>query len=148
MKNSTMTSKAAHALNGAVVILDESNLVFDGDINTYAYQITLKNGSTIGGEGSTFRTGYNWNSQFNTVYESGKPENVMNTISADIAMYDTRRTMTFNIADKAPLTVSGSFVPAEDGHYNALVKTGAGVMTITQPLETVGNVSINEGNDC
>ena len=145
LKNSTMTSKAAHALNGAVVILDESALNFDGDINTYAYQITLKNGSTIGGEGSSFRTGYDWNSQFNTVYESGTTENVMNTISADIAMYDTRRTMTFNIADKAPLTVSGSFVPAEDGHYNALVKTGAGVMTITQPLETVGNVSINEG---
>ncbi|MBR5710902.1 MAG: autotransporter-associated beta strand repeat-containing protein [Thermoguttaceae bacterium] len=146
LKDSTMTSKADHALNGGVFILDKSDLIFNGEINTYAHQITLKNGSTIGGTttNSCFRTGHLWNSQFFTVYESGKPENVMNTISANIAMFDTGKTMTFNIADKAPLTISGSFVPAASGHYNALLKTGAGTLTLTGQ-NSYGTTTVSEG---
>ncbi len=147
LTNSTMTTSTDHTTNGTVFTLDNSNLKFDGVVNSYIHQITLKNGSTISGTtaSSQFRTGHQWNSQFFTVYESGKPENVMNTISADIAMFDTSKTTTFNIAEKAPLTFSGNFLPAASGHYNALTKTGAGEMTLTQPLANVGNVTIDQG---
>nr|MCR5163396.1 autotransporter-associated beta strand repeat-containing protein [Thermoguttaceae bacterium] len=146
LKNSTMTTNTPHTTNGTVFTLDNSSLIFNGEVNSYCHQITLKNGSTISGttDGSQFRTGHNWNSQFFTVYEDGKPENVMNTISADIAMYDTRRTTTFNIADKAPLTFSGSFVPAADGHYNAVTKTGAGTLTLTGANQH-GATTVSEG---
>ena len=78
------------------------------------------------------------------MYDEGAEENVMNTISANISMYNTGRTMTFNIADKAPLTFSGSFVPAGSGHYNALVKTGAGTLTLTG-ANRHGTTTVSEG---
>lgn len=146
LTDSTMTTKSDHGLNGTVLTLDASSLIYDGAINSYAHQVTLKNGSTISGTtaGSEFRTGHNWNSQFFTVYDEGAEENVMNTISANISMYNTGRTMTFNIADKAPLTFSGSFVPAGSGHYNALVKTGAGTLTLTG-ANRHGTTTVSEG---
>ena len=131
LTNSTLTTNTSHTTNGTVFTLDNSSLIFDGEVNSYIHQITLKNGSTIAGtgDGSCFRTGHNWNSQFTTSVDG--TEEKMNTISADIAMYNTGRTATFNVADKAPLTISGSFIPADDGHSNMIVKTGAGVLTLT-----------------
>lgn len=146
LTDSTMTTKSDHGLNGTVITLDASSLIYDGAINSYAHQVTLKNGSTISGTsaGSEFRTGHNWNSQFFTVYDEGAEEDVMNTISANIAMYNTGRTMTFDIADKAPLTVSGNFIPAANGHYNALVKTGDGTLILTGANQH-GTTTVSEG---
>ncbi|MBR6435064.1 MAG: autotransporter-associated beta strand repeat-containing protein, partial [Thermoguttaceae bacterium] len=144
LTNSTLTTNTSHTTNGTVFTLDNSSLIFDGEVNSYIHQITLKNGSTIAGtgEGSCFRTGHNWNSQFTTSVDG--TEEKMNTISADIAMYNTGRTATFNVADKAPLTISGSFIPADEGHYNAIVKTGAGVLTLTGQ-NSHGTTTVSEG---
>ncbi|MCR5165186.1 MAG: autotransporter-associated beta strand repeat-containing protein [Thermoguttaceae bacterium] len=146
LTDSTMTTKSDHGLNGTVITLDHSSLIYDGAINSYAHQVTLKNGSTISGTtaASEFRTGHDWNSQFFTVYDEGAEADVMNTISANIAMYNTGRTMTFDIADKAPLTVSGNFVPAANGHYNALVKTGEGTLILTGANQH-GATTVSEG---
>ena len=132
LTNSTLTTNTNHSTNGTVFTLDNSSMIFDGELNTYIHQVNLKNGSSLTGTGddSCFRTGHNWDSKFTTQYVDGTEEK-MNTISANIAMYNTGRTATFNVADKAPLTISGSFIPADDGHSNMIVKTGAGVLTLT-----------------
>ena len=132
LTNSTLTTNTSHTTNGSVFTLDNSSLIFDGEVNSYIHQITLKNGSSIAGTSadSTVRTGHLWNSQITTQYVDGTEEK-MTTISANIAMYDTGKTATFNVADKAPLTISGSFIPAEEGHSNKIVKTGAGILTLT-----------------
>ena len=130
LKDSTLTTYRDHSTNGMTFILDHGTITANrAGINTYIDNWYLKNGSTV--NGTTFRTGHNWDSNIYTQYDEGQPANVMNTISADIAMYNKDRIMTFDIADKAPLTVSGNFVPAANGHYNALVKTGAGTLTLT-----------------
>ena len=146
VKDSTLTTSRDHSFNGTNLTLDHGTLTANGAVNTYIYNLYLKNGSTVNGTaaGSQFRVGHQWNSNFYTLYEDGTPEDVMNEISADIAMYNTGRTMTFNIADKAPLTVSGSFVPAANNHYNALVKTGAGTMTLTGQ-NSHGATTVSEG---
>ena len=146
LKDSTLTTSRDHSTNGTTFTLDHGTLTANGAVNTYISNVYLKNGSTINGttDNSTVRTGHFWNSNFYTLYDNGKPENVMNEISADIAMYNTDRTMTFNIADKAPLTVSGRFIPAGSGQYNALVKTGAGTMTLTGQ-NSHGTTTVSEG---
>ncbi len=142
VKNSTLTTSCDHSTNNTVITLDNGVLNFDGKVNSYAHQIYMKNGSSI--TGTQFSAGHNWNSQFITQYENGTPENVMNEISADIAMYNTGRTITFNVADKAPLTVSGSLIPMDPGHYNALDKTGAGTLTLTAP-NSHSTTTVSEG---
>ncbi|MBQ2620428.1 MAG: autotransporter-associated beta strand repeat-containing protein [Thermoguttaceae bacterium] len=144
LTNSTLTTNTSHTTNGTVFTLDNSSLIFDGEVNSYIHQITLKNGSSIAGTGedSCFRTGHNWNSQFTTSADGTEEKPV--TISANIAMYNTGKTATFNVADKAPLTISGSFIPAEEGHYNAIVKTGAGVLTLTGQ-NSHGATTVSEG---
>ncbi len=142
VKNSTLTTSCDHSTNNTVITLDNGVLNFNGKVNSYAHQIYMKNGSSI--TGTQFSAGHNWNSQFITQYENGTPENVMNEISADIAMYNTGRTITFNVADKAPLTVSGSLIPMDPGHYNALDKTGAGTLTLTAP-NSHSTTTVSEG---
>ncbi|MBR0236910.1 MAG: autotransporter-associated beta strand repeat-containing protein [Thermoguttaceae bacterium] len=142
VKNSTLTTSCDHSTNNTVITLDNGVLNFDGKVNSYAHQIYMKNGSSI--TGTQFSAGHNWNSQFITQYENGTPENVMNEISADIAMYNTGRTITFNVADKAPLTLSGSLIPMDPGHYNALDKTGAGTLTLTAP-NSHSTTTVSEG---
>ncbi len=146
LKDSTLTTSRDHSTNGTTFTLDHGTITANGAVNTYIANWYLKNGSTVNGttDSSTVRSGHQWNSNIYTQYDEGQPENVMNEISADIAMYNTGRTMTFNIADKAPLTVSGSFVPAGNGHYNALVKTGAGTMTLTGQ-NSHGATTVSEG---
>ncbi|MBQ3351194.1 MAG: autotransporter-associated beta strand repeat-containing protein [Thermoguttaceae bacterium] len=146
LKDSTLTTSRDHSTNGTTFTLDHGTLTANGAVNTYIANVYLKNGSTINGttDSSSVRTGHQWNSNIYTQYDEGQPEDVMNEISVDIAMYNTGRTMTFNIADKAPLTVSGSFVPAGNGHYNALVKTGAGTMTLTGQ-NSHGTTTVSEG---
>ncbi len=142
VKNSTLTTSCDHSTNNTVITLDNGVLNFNGKVNSYAHQIYMKNGSSI--TGTQFSAGHNWNSQFITQYENGTPENVMNEISADIAMYNTGRTITFNVADKAPLTLSGSLIPMDPGHYNALDKTGAGTLTLTAP-NSHSTTTVSEG---
>ena len=133
LKDSTLTISRGHSTNGTTFTLDHGTMTANGEINTYIDNWYLKNGSTVNGTtaNSTFRTGHYWNSNIYTQYEDGQPENVMNKISVNIAMFDKNKTMTFDIADKAPLTVSGNLIPADTGQYNALVKTGAGTLTLT-----------------
>ena len=146
MKDSTLTTSRDHSTNGTTFTLDHGTITANGAVNTYIANWYLKNGSKVNGttDSSSVRTGHQWNSNVYTQYDEGQPENVMNEISADIAMYNTGRTMTFNIADKAPLTVSGNFIPAASGHYNALVKTGAGALTLTGQ-NSYGTKTVSEG---
>ena len=146
LKDSTLTTSRDHSLNSATITLDHGTITANGAVNTYIGNWYLKNGSTVNGStnGSTVRTGHEWNSNVYTLYDEGQPENVMNEISVNIAMYNTGRTMTFDIADKAPLTVSGNFVPAANGHYNALVKTGEGTMILTGTNQH-GATTVSEG---
>ena len=152
LTNSTLTTSTPHTTNATVFTLDNSTLTFNGKINSYIHEITLKNGSKITGATSVsqFRTGHNWNSKIKTAYVSGTTENVMNTISADIVMHDPSKTMTFDIAAKAPLTFSGRFIPAapddySSNHNNLLVKTGAGVLTLTGDNDLYQPVTISAG---
>ena len=146
LKDSTLTTSRDHSTNGTTFTLDHGTITANGAVNTYIANWYLKNGSKVNGttDSSSVRTGHQWNSNVYTQYDEGQPENVMNEISADIAMYNTGRTMTFNIADKAPLTVSGNFIPAASGHYNALVKTGAGTLTLTGQ-NSYGTTTVSEG---
>ena len=147
LKDSTLTTSRDHSTNGATYTLDNGTITVNGVVNTYIGNWYLKNGSTVNGttDGSSVRSGHEWNSNIYTQYDEGQPEDVMNEISVDIAMYNTGRTITFNIADKAPLTVSGSFIPAGGGHYNALVKTGAGTLTLTGEQNSYSTTTISEG---
>ena len=147
LKDSTLTTSRDHSTNGTTFTLDHGTITANGEVNTYIANWYLKNGSTVNGttDNSTVRSGHQWNSNIYTQYDEGQPENVMNEISVDIAMYNTGRTITFDIADKAPLTVSGSFIPAANNHYNALVKTGAGTLTLTGEQNSYSTTTISEG---
>ncbi|MBQ2621258.1 MAG: autotransporter-associated beta strand repeat-containing protein [Thermoguttaceae bacterium] len=150
LTNSTMTTSTEHTTNNTNFTLNKSVLKFDGIEKSYIKQITLKNGSSIQGTtaSSALRTGHQWNSQFITAYDSGN-ENVMNTIYTDIGMYDDNNsncTITFNIADKAPLTVKGSIHKTSDSvKCNSIVKTGAGVLTLESVNIIDKPVTISEG---
>ncbi len=147
LKDSSLTTDLWHTTNTTTFTLDHSSLIFDGNVTSYIDKIYLKNGSTIAGKtlGDSFNTGAIWNSTFYT--ENGTTENVMNYISADIKMVHTNSdcTITFNIADKAPLTVSGSFIPGGDGQYNAIVKNGAGTLTLSGANTYEGGVTVSAG---
>ena len=147
LKDSTLTTSRDHSTNGTTFTLDHGTITANGTVNTYIANWYLKNGSTVNGttDNSTVRSGHQWNSNIYTQYDEGQPENVMNEISVDIAMYNTGRTITFDIADKAPLTVSGSLIPAANNHYNALVKTGAGTLTLTGEQNSYSTTTISEG---
>ncbi len=147
VKDSTLTTSREHSLNNTNITLDHGTLTANGEVNTYIYNLYLKNGSTVNGttDGSQFRTGHQWNSNIYTQYDEGTPENVMNTISVDIAMYDTSKTITIDVADKAPLTISSSFVPAGNNHSNALVKTGDGTLIFSGANTYTSSTTISAG---
>ncbi len=117
-------------------------------MNTYLNKVTMKNGSSLsGGEnGGVFRVGHLWNSTIETVYDAGTPENVLNTISAGIQTYDASKTITFNVADKAPLLVSGRITETDSNQKSKFEKSGAGVLTLTNANNTMrGGLTVQSG---
>ncbi|MDO4569976.1 MAG: LamG-like jellyroll fold domain-containing protein [Planctomycetia bacterium] len=136
-----------HLTNGTAFTLDSATMTFANDRNTYVTDFTLKNGASM--SGTSFRVGHEWDGSIRTVYEDGTTADVMNTVSANIEtfMESTQRTLRFDVAENAPLTVTGSI--KEHGGTAASVpveKIGDGVLVLTNGANTMlGGLSVQAG---
>lgn len=125
------STSTSFTTNNTAFTLDNGTMTFLNNPNTYVSNFTLKNGSSM--EGTSFRVGHQWDGNIKTVFETGAAEDVMNEISAEIQMYTkSNGSLTFEVAEKAPLLVSGKIVPVGNNATNDIkvYKTGAGVLTL------------------
>ncbi len=145
LKNTALTSNARHFTNGTTFNLDHSTIVFAEEM-TYVSNINLRNGSSLtnGASDGSFRVGYNWNSVIGTVFEEGDTANIMNYVVPDIQWNRSWATpqgsLTFNVAENAPLTVSGKINVDLD-----VTKTGNGVLILANTANSMTSFDIQNG---